>query len=326
MQRGKLLLLVGFWLLSLQGSAQDPHFTQFYANAMYLNPAFAGVSRCPRVNLQYRNQFPTLGVYQTYFASYDQYVQGIKGGLGFMVLRDEAGKGALNLTEVSAVYSYHLAVSRKFTLLAGFQATFRQRQLDWNSLTFPDQIDQFYGFVKPSNEVPPVNNVENNLDISAGLLGYTKNFFFGLAMHHLTQPDEAFLIENRLPLKITAHAGASIPLGPKRLHNSTRTVLIPNLLYQQQGTFTNLTYAISFNRKSITGGLGFRHSFNNPDALLILLGYSPEDSSWGIGYSYDYTISQFSNVGGGAHELSLKYNFPCRVRKKRVAEVKCPKF
>ena len=283
MHRGKYILLVIALVAGFEGVAQDPHFTQFYANAMYLNPAFAGVSRCPKVNLQYRNQFPTLGVYQTYFASYDQYSQGLRGGLGFMVLRDEAGKGALNLTELSAVYSYHLAVSRKFTLLAGFQATFRQRNLDWNSLTFPDQIDQFYGFVKPTNEVPPGNQTVNNLDISAGLLGYTKNFFFGFALHHLTQPDEAFLIENRLPLKITAHAGASIPLGKKRLHNSERTYLIPNILFQQQGTFQNITTAISFQRKSITGGLGLRNSSTNVDALVVLLGYSPEGSSWGVG-------------------------------------------
>jgi hypothetical protein len=29
--------------------AQDPQFTQFYANPLYLNPAFAGTARCPRV-------------------------------------------------------------------------------------------------------------------------------------------------------------------------------------------------------------------------------------------------------------------------------------
>ncbi|MCB0410690.1 MAG: type IX secretion system membrane protein PorP/SprF, partial [Flavobacteriales bacterium] len=29
--------------------AQDPQFTQFYANPLYLNPAFAGTARCPRI-------------------------------------------------------------------------------------------------------------------------------------------------------------------------------------------------------------------------------------------------------------------------------------
>ncbi len=38
--------------------AQDPEFTQFYANPLYLNPAFAGTARCPRICLNYRNQWP----------------------------------------------------------------------------------------------------------------------------------------------------------------------------------------------------------------------------------------------------------------------------
>ena len=129
--------------------AQDAHFSQYYANPIYLNPAFAGLERCPTVHTNYRNQYPELGVYQTYSASYDQYVDKLNGGVAVMALRDDAGNGALNLTEVSGVYSYHLEVNRNFTLLSGFQATFRQRTLDWGQFTFPDMIDPFYGFVYP---------------------------------------------------------------------------------------------------------------------------------------------------------------------------------
>ncbi|MFT4523977.1 MAG: hypothetical protein ACI85F_000118, partial [Bacteroidia bacterium] len=50
--------------------AQDPQFTQFYANPLYLNPAFAGSKRCPRVVMNYRNQWPAIsGTFVTYSAS-----------------------------------------------------------------------------------------------------------------------------------------------------------------------------------------------------------------------------------------------------------------
>ena len=41
----------------LTAQAQDPHFSQYYANPLYLNPAFAGVKKCPTVHMNYRNQY-----------------------------------------------------------------------------------------------------------------------------------------------------------------------------------------------------------------------------------------------------------------------------
>ncbi|MFN5910373.1 MAG: type IX secretion system membrane protein PorP/SprF, partial [Bacteroidota bacterium] len=71
----KRYLLALLMLSALSGSfAQDPTFTQFYANPLYLNPAFAGSHGCPRFALNYRNEWPSLtGNYVTYSASYDQY-------------------------------------------------------------------------------------------------------------------------------------------------------------------------------------------------------------------------------------------------------------
>ena len=307
-------------------SAQDPHFSQYYANPLYLNPAFAGVKKCPKIHLNYRNQYPSLGVYQTFSASYDQYISGIRGGLGVLLMRDEAGNGALNLTEASLIYSYHLNVTRKFTLLAGFQATFRQRTLDWNGLTFPDQIDEFYGFVKPTQELPPGNNTNSHLDLTVGFLGFTEHWYLGITANHLTQPNEAFLSNNQLPFKFTAHGGASIPLGRRRLHNSTQNLLIPNLVYQVQGGASQITAGLSFKRGPISGGLALRHGSRNPDAVIIIFGVAPPKSPWSIGYSYDYTISDMTNVIGGAHEVTLAYQFKCRVRKKQIREIKCPSF
>ncbi len=319
------LLVIGLSVSSL-AVAQDAHFSQFYANPIYLNPAFAGLDRCPTVHSNYRNQYPEYGVYQTYSASYDQYVDKLNGGVAIMALKDDAGNGALNLTEVSAVYSYHLEVSRKFNLLTGFQATFRQRSLDWGSFTFPDQIDPFYGFVLPTNEIEPGNNYNNHLDLSFGMLGFTERWYLGVVGHHLTEPNEAFLSQSRLPLKLTVHGGANIPLGRKRLHNSLQSYLVPNIVYQLQGTASQLTAGVSFARGPIAGGLALRQGSFNPDAVIFTLGLTPPDLPWTFGYSYDYTISNLTNAFGGAHEVSLGYKFPCRVRQSKMKALKCPKF
>ena len=251
----RILTLATGLIFSTLSIAQDAHFSQYYANPIYLNPAFAGLERCPTVHSNYRNQYPELGVYQSYSASYDQYVDKLNGGVAIMALKDDAGNGALNLTEVSGVYSYHLEVNRNFTLLSGFQATFRQRTLDWNQFTFPDMIDPFYGFVLPTSEVAPGNNYNNHLDLSFGMLGFTERWYIGVVGHHLTEPNEAFLSQSRLPLKLTAHAGANIPLGRKRLHNSLQSYIVPNVVYQQQGAASQLTAGVSFARGPLAGGL-----------------------------------------------------------------------
>jgi type IX secretion system PorP/SprF family membrane protein len=315
-------------LFSVLAYGQDPHFSQFYANPLYLNPAFAGADKCPRFNMNFRNQYPlaSAGIYRTFSASYDQYVSDLKGGLGFLAMRDDAGNGTLSLTEVSAVYSYHLNVTRKFSVMAGFQGTFRQRQLDWGGFTFPDQIDDFYGFVKSTNEIPPGNNVNQHLDLSVGLLGFTQWWYFGTVLHHLTQPNEAFFSNNRLPLKFTVHGGASIPLGKKRLTNSVQNMLIPHFVYQAQGGANQFTGGLSFSRSAITGGLAYRAGSFNPDALIVILGIDPPNMPFRFGVSYDYTVSALTNALGGAVEVSLAYQFPCRVKKQRVQAIKCPRF
>lgn len=324
--KSRLIAVAASVFMGVTGFAQDAHFSQYYANPVYLNPAFAGIDRCPTLHTNYRNQYPEMGVYQSYSATYGQYVDRLNGGVALMAVRDDAGNGALSLTEISGVYSYHMEVNREFSLLTGFQATLRQRELNWGSFTFPDQIDQFYGFVKPTNEVPPGNNVNVNLDLSFGMLGFTDRWYLGVVAHHLTEPNEAFLSQSRLPLKFTTHFGANIPLGRKRLHNSLQSYLVPNVVYQIQGPAQQLTTGVSFARGPVAGGLAWRQGGNNPDAIIMVFGLTPDDLPWSFGYSYDYTISNLTNVLGGAHELSLKYQFPCRTRASKIKPLKCPKF
>ena len=86
-------------LLVSQAKAQDPEFTQFYANPLYLNPAFAGTAIGPRFCINYRNQWPGVsGTFVTYAASYDEHFDGIGGGIGGQIWKDRAGDGRLSTT------------------------------------------------------------------------------------------------------------------------------------------------------------------------------------------------------------------------------------
>jgi type IX secretion system PorP/SprF family membrane protein len=310
--------------------AQDPEFTQFYANPMYLNPAFAGSSRCPRLVFNYRNQWPGIsGTYVTYSASYDQHVDAIAGGLGILVTSDQAGQGTINTTNASVIYSYYLPVTKSFSVKAGVQATYAQKSVDWSKLTFGDMIDNKLGFVNGTNEVQP-NTTNSNVDFSAGILGYSNSFFIGGAAHHLLEPDEGFIGVSKLPMKITAHAGAIIPMGGQS-HRSRRrrrrnrnalpeSSISPNVLYQKQKDFQQLNLGLYVTKGPIVGGLWYR----NKDSFIVLVGL--QTTNFRFGYSYDVTISKLSNATAGSHELSMTVQFNCRPKRKKFTPVSCPSF
>ncbi|MEK6615432.1 MAG: PorP/SprF family type IX secretion system membrane protein, partial [Bacteroidota bacterium] len=256
-----LVLLISCFSFENEIKAQDPHFTQFYANPIYLNPAFAGSHRCPRVIFNYRNQWPNIpGTFVTTSFSYDKRVEAVSGGLGIHFLNDRAGLGTMNLTRFSLIYAYQLTITREFSMAFGLQATYSQKKLDWSKLTFGDMIDPKYGFIYNTLETKNVE-VVSYPDFSAGMLGFSKRFYAGFAAFHLTEPEEAFLTsKSPLPMKFTGHAGAVIPLDGRY----GKTHISPNIIYQQQRDFRELNVGLYLTKGPITGGLWYR----NQDAIV----------------------------------------------------------
>jgi type IX secretion system PorP/SprF family membrane protein len=233
--------------------AQDPEFTQFYANPLYLNPAFAGTNRCPRLVMNYRNQWPSLsGNFVTSSVSYDQHVETIQGGLGLMVLSDRAAQGTLKTTTVNGIYSYQQAISRKFSIKAGLQATYLQKSLDWSKLTFGDMIDPRKGFIYETADQQRGGAVKA-VDFSAGVLGFSDVIYGGFAVHHLNEPNESLIVgTSRLPMKYTVHAGAVIPIEKKSKHSDAK--ISPNVLYRRQGEFQQLNMGLYVNKGPLVAG------------------------------------------------------------------------
>ncbi len=315
-QAYKIFLFIICFISLKNVQAQDPEFTQFYANPLYLNPAFAGSNICPRITMNYRNQWPGIsGTYVTTSLSADRFVYGIKSGIGILVMNDRAGQGTLNTTNISGIYSYQWRPTRSFAINVGFQATYGQKKLDWSKLTFGDMIDERRGFVKNTEEVPG-RSQRSFVDISAGAVGFSKRFFVGFAAHHLNEPDEGIVYSSKLPRKYTAHAGAIIPVGDK----GSETTISPNILYQQQQDFRQLNLGVYITKGSLVGGLWYR----NQDSFIVLLGL--QHGIFKIGYSYDVTVSKLTNATAGSHEISLGMQFTCKKPKPKYRPGVCPSF
>jgi type IX secretion system PorP/SprF family membrane protein len=297
--------------------AQDPQFTQFYANPMYLNPAFAGTGRCPRISMNYRNQWPNISgpTYVTYSTAFDMHVNPLAGGVGLLITTDDQGNGTLKTTNFSGIYSYQAAINREFSLKFGVQATYMQKTLDKTKLNFGDMIDARRGFVWNTREAVPSIS-KKNVDFSAGVLGYSKNYFFGFAAHHINQPDEGLLGFSKLPAKFTGHAGAIIPLGGK----GGDSYLSPGILYQSQQKFQQLNLGLQYVKGAFVAGLWYRSS----DAVIAVVGI--QDRNFKFGYSYDVTVSKLAGNTAGAHEISLQIQFECKAKQKKYRTISCPSF
>jgi type IX secretion system PorP/SprF family membrane protein len=317
----KLVILFALISLSKTVLAQDPTFTQFYANPLYLNPAFAGSHGCPRFALNYRNEWPNLsGNYVTYSASYDQYFKNISGGFGVLALHDQQGQGTINTTMLGLIYSYHLKVTRKFSMMFGARASWFQKSLDWDKLTFGDMIDPRRGFIYSTGDVPRGGS-RGFFDASAGVVGYSKTFFFGFAAHHLNTPNESMIVGNSpLPMRFTGHMGAEIEIG-KRSKYSTGTSIMPNVIYQYQNGFQELNVGTYIKYGSFNVGAWYR----NRDAFIMTIGVNT--GKFKLGYSYDVTVSKLNNgVSGGSHEISMGINLSCKSKPISFKTISCPSF
>ena len=328
-----VLLLLSFGFFS---NAQDPHFSQFFASPLTLNPALTGkFDGTVRVAGNYRNQWPAFNnVYTTSTLSVDFAILKSKlpdydtWGIGILALTDKAGGGVLTNNYIGVSTSYHKALDEDgFQQVGiGFQGTYGQKRLDNSKLYYEDMLTPF-GFTGVTQEVYSNDNLNiNYLDVNAGLI-YTgstndqNNFYIGASMYHINRPKESFKGGNwNIAARTTISAGGYFPVSEQlTLHTSG--------IYQVQNKSSEVTFggaiaaAIdpqSSNPSNFYIGSWYRVS----DAIIPYLGL--EFGGMRIGASYDVNISDLKagSQSRGGMEISLIYI-------KRPAGYKgipCPKF
>jgi type IX secretion system PorP/SprF family membrane protein len=326
----KKLVTVFFALVSVMQMAhsQDPQFSQFYANPIYLNPALAGSTICPRIIGNFRDQWPSIGgAFVTYNASFDQYFSVLHGGVGLLVTADRAGGGNLNSTAISLSYAYKFNISSRLEASTALKVAYFQRRLVWENLTFEDMIDPKGGFILPTAEKVPDNPRIGGVDFSVGvMLDYDGKYYGGIAVDHLSQPKTGFYNDNdtKLYMKYTVHAGTTINLKQNGFGEDREFSLSPNILYQQQFKFHQLNVGLYLTIDPFIGGLWFRHNFENADAVIPMIGIHYKNLH--VSYSYDYTVSRLKAAAGGAHEIAASWQFPCVEKRRHIRAIKCPRF
>lgn len=202
------LLFVGIWMSAVcELQAQDPHFSQFFASPLTLNPAFTGYFNGDlRVAANSRNQWPSFNnAYSTITFSVDGPIMSKKipardrMSIGLMGMSDQSGGGILkeNYLGLSMAYRKGLDYNGDFSLTAGFQVMYGSFAFNRSMSTLEDQLD-VGGFVLPTSDLATLGSENRQVaDVQAGLL-YTGLFpndvyvYAGASVYHLMEPSVGF--------------------------------------------------------------------------------------------------------------------------------------
>jgi len=339
-KRSFFFLLFFLFLTGTNSFGQDPHFSQFYANQLYLNPALAGTANCPRFSINFRDQWPAIPKnFLNFSGSYDQHIHLLHGGIGVLFSGDIAGAGILQTYNAGVIYNFRVEVAHQFYLQFALQGNYLYNSINWSNLHFASEL------LNPNAPVDFPENMDEHLsksqfDAGFGFVGYTPYLYFGLAVHHLIPLQVNFFrssnkkFEKIWEPKWSAHIGGKITIKQKIKSevNFGDIFLHPNLLFISQGKFHYLHEGFYFNFYPLTLGGWLRHNFKNFDAFILTCGV--EYKNFRIGYSYDFNLTKLERTGG-AHEVSLQYIIPCitdkmnKTSKKRNSKyycIPCPKF
>jgi len=327
LKRTKYIFILSFILL-VDSYGQDPTFSQFYANALYLSPSFAGATEDNRFSLNYRNQWPAIpGVFHTYSISFDKALPNFNSGIGVLATYDVAGSGDLSTTNIGLLYSYDFNINKDWHVRPGVNFKFYYLGLDIYKLIFNSQITG--SGTTPPITPPPFDNVAD-VDFATSVLVYNDRMWAGFTLDHLLVPKTSFYgDEATVPVKFNFYGGVQL-MRKTRLRVKMQEVLSVALNFQKQAKFYQSDIGVYYYKDPLIFGLWYRGipfaTSQAGDAIIGLIGIKTNQLH--IGYSYDFTISNLISSTAGAHEISLVYEFSLSDISpgRKIRAIPCPEF
>jgi type IX secretion system PorP/SprF family membrane protein len=328
----KILQLVLFYFLCAQFTfAQDPHFSQYFASPLIVNPASTGFFDGDyRISTNIRQQWANVGDgYYTSNLSADfklsqNSIQEIdKLAIGILGLNDQSLNGALNNSYYAISLGFHKGLSYQGnqSLGVGLQVGLIQKSLDYSRLTFANQFNgREFDLTIPSGTQYDKVNI-NNFDFNFGLL-YDINFdkwgtYLGTSIYHITQPNESVFssIASKLPFRNTIHGG-----GNFILNNTLSFVFSGN--YNKQANTEETLYGGLLKISSANNNFNFYTGVWNRINDAIIPYFGIDYNQWSAGINYSVSSNIISNYRPRTFELSFIF----RKNSDTDSYNRCPRF
>jgi type IX secretion system PorP/SprF family membrane protein len=319
----RILVIILFLSIVIGIKGQDPQFSQFYSNPLYLAPSFAGAVDGSRVALVYRNQWwESKSPFRAFSFSYDHYFSTFNSGVGILAYRDVSGSSNLGSTNIGIQYSYNLTLFNVYHVRPGMAFYYVEQSIGGN-IRFMDQIigDRTYsGAPLPEHSRP-------DIDFGFSTLFYSAKTWLGATADHLLTPNiTLYESEATIPIKYSIYGGYEFRRKGKLLKPSDETMTFA-FMYKKQESLQQLDLGVYWYNYPLVLGIWYRGlpylNSQRGDAMVFLVGFKTRQIN--IGYSYDFTISNLLREVKGSHEISLTFKFLLPKRTKR-GSVPCPEF
>ena len=344
MKRYLTRLSVGVLLgLSLNSSAQDIHFSQFYENAMLRNPALTGIFTGDyKIGFDYRSQWGTVATpYNTVMLSGETKILvnreiGDYISFGLVTTFDKAGVINFNSTQIYPTIAYNKALEDQHSsyLSVGLAGGYVTRSVDQSKITTSSQfIGGSFNASNPTGEFATFRRLDN-YDIGAGISFNSSadrngifNYYLGASAYHINTPTQVFSGADpvSLPMKWQFNAGFHTSFSQQFgfTAHGNYSLMQPYREFILGGMFTWRSVPVGV--PSIFA-ISFGAFYRNQDAIIPTIKIEYKDVTFG--FSQDITNSALSTgaSGAAATEISIYVRGAYSHKRDGRDPVMCPRF
>ncbi len=322
----KNLFLAAFFVMAISGAMaqQKPHYTQYILNQYIINPALTGIENYVDIKLSHRHQWvgiddapvttyftihAPLGKkdYRTSATSYRVPGENPRGksyweeytaaephhGIGLQIINDRT---LINNFSAYATYAYHIGISPRTSLAAGFGAGFTNVSLNTSKLNFINV---------PVDPAVYTSGIINKLkpDFTAGIYLYSADFFAGISAQQIIPQKLEFsdsvirTTDGKIVPHLFATAGYRLMLGED--FNLVPSVMLKYI--KPQPVQFDLNLKLQYQDVAWIGA-----SYRLKDGLATMVGMNISNAI-NVGYAYDYTTSNLNTFSKGTHEIMVGF-------------------
>ena len=321
----KLICLVMTVMVCVSVSAQQkPHYTQYILNQYILNPALTGIENYTDIKVSHRHQWAgidgapvttyltahtSLGKkdYRTTPTSFNVPGENPRGqrywedytaaephhGIGLQIINDKTGP--LGQFSAYATYAYHIGLSARTSLAAGFGAGFSRISLQTDKLQFAVPVDPAVYTSGNINKFKP--------DVMAGLYLYSADYFVGVSAQQII-PQKIDFTDNTVKEtggRLVPHVFATT--GYRFLLTEEINV-IPSVMVKYVNP---MPLQVDVNAKlQYLDFLWLGASYRVKYGFAAMLGMNLSNTVQ-VGYSYDYSTTALNNYSHGTHEFLIGF-------------------